>query len=134
MSLETLGGLGTGHDAGKHDAGKPDQRNEDRLLLTSQPAGRLTVCTPFARLEARHVRDVSRSGISLEIDRPVGRNASVSVEYVDPKMNITVNGRLAWSRENEAAPGVIPGSAYVVGIELFSPGLLLNFLPTSVQG
>ena len=129
MVLDTLGGLKFGSDAGGGE-----QRTEERLALSRQPSGKITVSTPFGRIESSRVRDISRSGISLEVDRPIGQETPVSVEYSESSLNLSVNGRLAWSRTNEKpADAAVAASAYVVGIELFSPGLLLNFLPTETQ-
>lgn len=122
MSLDTLGGMHPGRDSGANE-----QRVETRVALTQQPPGRMALCTAFEQLAPRHVRDVSARGISMEIDRPVAANTQVQVEYLHEGIDLRVNGRVAWLREPD--PSAQPATAYVVGIELFSPGLLLNFLP-----
>ena len=122
--LDTLGGMHPGTDAGNNE-----QRLESRLSLDHQPTGRLTLCTAYERLDPRTVRDVSTKGISMEIDRPVAQHTAIEIEYEEGSIDIRVNGRVAWVKPN-TAPGLdtVTGG-YVVGIELFSPGLLLNFLP-----
>lgn len=122
--LDTLGGL-----ACFTSATATEQRVEDRLFLSRQPEGKLSVCTPYAQVTAFQVRDISRSGISLELERPINAETPVSVDYLTDNIHLTVNGRIVWGR---APTGTGEGgSRYVVGIELFSPGLLLNFLPTA---
>ena len=100
-------------------------------MLRQQPPGRLSVLTPHARVAAHWVRDISRTGISLELERPIGAETPVSVEYVAGDIKLCVNGRLAWSHPGDSRTEGMPSAAHVVGIELFSPGLLLNFLPTA---
>lgn len=124
--VDTLGGLGC-----FQDHVPVEQRGEDRLELSRQPDGRISVLTPYARVAASLVRDISRSGISLELERPISAETPVSVEYVARDIQLSVNGRLAWTRNSEARSDGSDRAAYVVGIELFSPGLLLNFLPTA---
>ncbi len=126
MTQDSLGGMHTGTVAGS-----TDQRYESRVALEHQPEGRLTVCTPFERLETRHVRDVSRNGISVEVDRPIAPNTPIKVEYQADRIDISVNGRLAWLRPPSDGARAAVSGGYLVGIELFSPGLLLNFLPVS---
>lgn len=127
--FDSLGGLGC------YQAAVPvEQRGEDRLQLARQPDGRINVRTPFASVASMLVRDISRSGISLELERPISPETPVSVEYLADDIQLSVNGRLAWSRTTESRPGSVAAAGYVVGIELFSPGLLLNFLPTVANG
>ena len=125
QEMETLGGLEYAHEPQARE-----QRGEDRIVLSEQPQGRLTVLTSHSRVDAIRVRDISRSGISLELDRLIHPDTPVSVEYVQDALDLSVNGRLAWSRSNSGSGDETAAAAYVVGIELFSPGLLLNFLPT----
>ncbi|MDE3012280.1 MAG: PilZ domain-containing protein [Pseudomonadota bacterium] len=122
--LDTLGGL-----TYFTSSTTTEQRAEDRLFLSRQPEGKLSVCTPYAQVAAYQVRDISRSGISLELERPISADTAVSVDYLADDIHLTVNGRIVWGRAPTG--GGDGGSRYVVGIELFSPGLLLNFLPTA---
>jgi hypothetical protein len=128
MELETLGGLEFLHE--QAPVADLELRTEDRLALSRQPDGRISVLTPFMRIAAVRVRDISRSGISIELERPISPETPVSVEYVEHDLNINVSGRLAWSQETAVTQDKPALASYVVGIELFSPGLLLNFLPT----
>jgi hypothetical protein len=128
MELDTLGGL-----AFLREHLPTEQRTEDRLALSRQPDGKLSVLTPFTRLGAMRVRDISRSGISVELERPISPETPVSVEYVADEINLSVTGRLAWARQTTPDGDQPAAASYVVGIELFSPGLLLNFLPTAAS-
>jgi hypothetical protein len=126
VDLDTLGGLDC-----VRESLPEEQRGEDRLTLSRQPDGRLSVLTPFARITAMRVRDISRSGISVELERPVSPETPVSIEYVADDIQVSVNGRLAWARQTTPDGEAPAAASYVVGVELFSPGLLLNFLPTA---
>ena len=104
-----------------------DQRRHERYRLLYQPASMLYVRTPAVRSPAMAVKDVSVDGVSIYVDRALPVSTRVSVEFAGSPVQLDVQGVVAWCRPRHEADKDAEHAvdAYVMGIELFSPMLLL---------
>ncbi len=105
-----------------------DQRKQDRYRLLRQPDALVYVRTGWARSAAMAIKDVSSAGVSLYLERALPVASRVSIEYAAPSMMMNVNGVVVWCRtrqdsDTDAGEGL---RAWVLGIELFSPMMLLS--------
>lgn len=100
------------------------------MPLGTVPRGALTLVRNGDRIVIEDLRDISNSGISFSLDKPVAVSERVSVEYADTRVKIEVYGRVAWCSEThtlkKAATHV---GKYLMGVELLSPMMLYAVLP-----
>jgi len=104
-----------------------DQRRHERYRLLCQPVSMLYVRTPAVRSPALAVKDVSVDGVSIYVDRALPVSTRVSIEFAASPVQLDVQGVVAWCRHRHEADKDAEHAvdAYVMGIELFSPMLLL---------
>jgi hypothetical protein len=102
-----------------------EQRKEVRSIYPHQPKGKLQVLLNDTRLPVSTVKDVSPSGIRLEVRTQIPIGENIQVRYVDEKVDLKLNGTVAWnsisSRETE---DFAESPAFLIGIRLASPSLL----------
>jgi hypothetical protein len=103
-----------------------DKRRQARYRLAHQPAAPVVVLRDEVRLTASAVNDVSSSGISLCLDTALPVEAAVAIEYQLDGLTLDVNGVVAWCRKHTANDAAGSDTGYVLGIELFSPMMLLS--------
>ena len=74
------------------------------------------------------VKDVSSGGVSVYFERELPILSRVSIEFTAPAMQLDVQGVVIWCRPRHEADidARHEPNAYVVGIELFSPLMLLS--------
>jgi|HubBroStandDraft_6_1064221.scaffolds.fasta_scaffold288665_1 PilZ domain len=111
-----------------HEMIVAEERKQERFRLLRQPAAPLFVCTVGMRAEALAVKDVSSSGVSLYLERPLPTASKVSIEYEARHLTLNVNGVIIWCRARQDSDIDVPdfAEACVIGVELFSPMLLLS--------
>jgi len=100
-----------------------DQRKHPRQLLGRQAPGDFQLLTPEAMHPVRVIRDISVSGIRVVVDVAVAKGSDVVLEYSEPTVKLTTQGRVAWCAEqpNESEDA----GHFMVGVELFSPFLFM---------
>ena len=105
-----------------------DQRRQERYRLLRQPDSPLYIRTPMLRSAAMAVKDVSSGGVSVYLERDVPILSRVSIEFPAPAIQIEVQGVVIWCRPRHEADidARHELNAYVLGIELFSPLMLLS--------
>jgi hypothetical protein len=105
-----------------------DQRRQERYRLLRQPDSPLYVRTPTLRTAAMAVKDVSRGGVSVYLERDFPTSSRVSIEFTAPAIQLEVQGLVAWCRPRQESDTDARHEihAFVLGIELFSPMMLLS--------
>jgi len=105
-----------------------DQRRQERYRLLRQPDSPLYVRTPMTRTAAMAVKDVSSGGVSVYLERELPVSSRVSIEFTAPALQLEVQGLVAWCRPRHEADTDARHelNAFVLGIELFSPMMLLS--------
>ena len=103
-------------------------RRQERYRLLRQPDAPLYVRTGWSRTTAMAIKDVSNGGVSLYLERELPVASRVSIEYAAPNLMLNVNGVVAWCRARHETDidAAHDGDAYILGIELFSPMMLLS--------
>jgi hypothetical protein len=103
-----------------------EKRRQERHRLIHQPIAPVVVIHGDTRLTASAVNDVSSSGISLCLTTELPVPAPVAIEFQMDGMTLDVNGVVAWCRGHRPSDENIGHANFVLGIELFSPMLLLS--------
>ncbi|MEP6885485.1 MAG: PilZ domain-containing protein [Gammaproteobacteria bacterium] len=105
-----------------------EERKQERFRLLRQPAAPVFLCTLGVRAEALAVKDVSRGGVGLYLEQPLPTGLQVSIEYEARHLTLNVNGVIIWCRPRQDSDIDVPdfAEACVIGVELFSPMLLLS--------
>jgi hypothetical protein len=105
-----------------------EQRKQERYRLLRQPDAQVVVRTGWLRSAAMAVKDVSHGGVSLYLERALPVASRVSIEYAAPALTLNVEGLVAWCRGRQDADTdlIHLPNAWVLGVELFSPVLLLS--------
>ena len=105
-----------------------DQRKQERYRLNRQPDFPLYIRTPLSRSAAMAVKDVSVDGVSIYVEQPLPIAMRVSVEFAASPVQLDVQGVVAWCRPRHQADkdAEYATDAHVLGIELFSPMILLS--------
>jgi len=112
-----------------------EKRLIPRIQLGQVPQGAVSLILHGQRIEVTRLRDISNTGISFSVGRPVDASENISLIYADPKIKLEVFGRVAWCKQSRGleaanAPQVdIPPDHYVMGVELLSPMMLYAVLP-----
>lgn len=104
------------------------RRKQERYRLLRQLDAPVYVRSGWIRSEAMAVKDVSHGGVSLYLERELPVAARVSIEYAAPAMTLNVQGVVAWCRERQDQDTDLTteARAWVLGVELFSPVMLLS--------
>jgi hypothetical protein len=103
-----------------------DKRRQARYRLVHQPTVPVVVVHGDERLTATAVNDVSSSGISLCLGRALAVPTQVAIEFQSDGLTLDVNGVVAWCRGHRPSDEEGSEESFVLGIELFSPMLLLS--------
>lgn len=103
-----------------------EQRRQTRYRLAHQPTTPVVVVYAGQRLTATAVNDVSSSGISVCLDAAVAVRTTVAIEFQSDGLTLDVNGSVAWCRPHWPSDEQGGDSGHVLGIELYSPMLLLS--------
>jgi hypothetical protein len=102
-----------------------EQRKEVRSIYPHQHRGKLQVLSKELCLSVYSVKDVSPTGIRLEVKTPVDVGQNIWVRYVDEKVDIKLNGTIAWNSVSSQSKNNISNSnTFLIGIKLASPSLL----------
>jgi hypothetical protein len=103
-----------------------EQRKHHRYPLVRQAAGEFRLLTPTAAYPIDVIKDISSSGIRVYLDTCLAERLPISVEYVEPTLKLELNGMVAWCTAQEEGTDTIETfGRYVVGVQLFSPVLLM---------
>ncbi len=103
-----------------------EQRRQSRYRLAHQPATAVVVVHGADRHTATAVNDVSSSGISLCLPVALSVPAPVAIEIKTDGLVMDVNGVVAWCRKHRPSDEEGADESFVLGIELFSPMMLLS--------
>lgn len=102
-----------------------EKRKEVRSTYPTQPRGKLQVLVSDKRIPVTSVKDVSPTGIRLEIETPISIGENIMIRYVAEKVDIKLNGTVAW---NSISAGDqtdrADTAAILIGVKLTSPSLL----------
>lgn len=105
-----------------------EQRKELRSILTRQPKGKLQVLLGDQCIDVSGVKDVSQTGIRLEVGTQVNIGENVRVRYLTETVDLKLNGTVVWNSSSaDGSKEVAASDAYVIGIMLASPSLLQAF-------
>jgi hypothetical protein len=103
-----------------------EHRKHQRYPLARQAPGEFRLLTPTEAFTIDVIKDISNSGIRVYLNTPLAECLRISIEYVEPSLKLELNGLVAWCTEEENDGGAVEASGrYVVGIQLFSPVLLM---------
>ena len=103
-----------------------EQRKHRRFAVVRQPAGDVLLRTATAAYPVNVIKDISSSGIRVYLHRALPVSSQLILEYVEPNLKLAVNGTVAWCATRRIPPAIADeGGNFVIGIELFSPVLLL---------
>lgn len=105
---------------------RTEKRRQSRYRLAHQPYHPVYVIRGEERLRATSVNDVSDSGISLCLDAALPVTTPVAIEMRADGLTLDVNGVVAWCRGHRPSDAEGTAEGYVLGIELFSPMMLLS--------
>ena len=102
-----------------------EKRKEVRSTYPTQPRGKLQVLVSDKCLPVVSVKDVSPTGIGLEITTPISIGENIMIRYAGEKVDIKLNGTVAWNSvsEGEVTDSAEP-AAFLIGVKLTSPSLL----------
>lgn len=97
-----------------------------RYPLVRQAPGEFRLLTPTEMYPISVIKDISTSGIRVYLNAPLDERLRIAIEYVEPTLKLELKGMVAWCTEHENDAGALESSGrYVVGIQLFSPVLLM---------
>jgi len=103
-----------------------EHRKDLRYPLVRQAAGEFRLLTAAAAYPIEVIKDISSSGIRVYLNTCLAERLQVSIEYVEPTLKLELNGMVAWCTElEERTDAVETYGRYIVGIQLFSPVLLM---------
>jgi len=102
-----------------------EQRKEVRSVVTQQPNGKLHVILGEETIEVYKVKDVSQTGIRVQVAKQVNINQNILVRYQTKMIDLKLNGTVVWN-SGSASVSVDPSdlATYLIGIKLNSPSLL----------
>ena len=102
-----------------------EQRKEVRSIVTQQPNGKLYVILGEESIEVYKVKDVSQTGIRLQVAKQVEINQKILLRYQTRMIDLKMNGTVMWN-SGSASVSVDPDdpARYLIGIKLNSPSLL----------
>jgi hypothetical protein len=103
-----------------------EQRKHERLEIARQAPGKFRLLTPAGAYPIAAIRDLSGSGIRVFLDVELEERLDVVIEYTEATLKLEIQGRVAWSVEQEEVEATKSAGRYVVGIELFSPFLFMS--------
>ncbi len=102
-----------------------EKRKEVRSTYPTQPRGKLQVLVSDKCFPVTSVKDVSPTGIRLEIKTPISIGENIMIRYVGEKVDIKLNGTVAWnSISPEDLDDHADASVVLIGVKLTSPSLL----------
>ena len=116
-----------------------EQRKEMRFIFTRQPKGKLQVLFGDQCIDVSAVKDVSPTGIRLEVGTQVDIGQNIRVRYLTEIVDLKLNGTVVWNSSaadgskvwnSSAADGakeIAASNAYMIGIKLAIPSLLQAF-------
>ena len=102
-----------------------EQRKEVRSVVTQQPNGKLHIILGEESIEVFKVKDVSQTGIRVQVAKQVEINQNILVRYQTRMIDLKLNGTVVWN--SGAATVTVDSNAlatYLIGIKLNSPSLL----------
>ena len=101
------------------------QRKEIRSIVTQQPHGKLQVLVAENCLDVYKVKDVSPTGIRVEVSDQVDIGMNILVRYQTEKVDLKLNGTVVWnSGLSGGTVNIAEPTAFLIGIKLTSPSLL----------
>ncbi|HLP96941.1 MAG TPA: PilZ domain-containing protein [Sideroxyarcus sp.] len=107
----------------------PDHRKEKRSSSPRQPKGKLQLIVGAQRHHVIAVKDISPTGVRLEIGIAVAIGTPILVRYFDDKVDLQLNGIVVWNSASEpGAQGLAQPDACIIGIKLAGPSLLEAYL------
>jgi hypothetical protein len=103
-----------------------EHRKHQRYPLAQRAPGEFRLLTPTETFPIEVIKDISNSGIRVYLNTPLAERLRIALEYVEPTLKLELNGMVAWCTAHEDDGGVVETCGrYVVGIQLFSPVLLM---------
>ena len=102
-----------------------EQRKEIRSIVTQQPHGKLHILHGDQSIDVYKVKDVSQTGIRVEVGKQVNINENILVRYETRMIDLKLNGTVVWNSGSASLSADTDGhNAYLIGIKLTSPSLL----------
>jgi len=102
-----------------------EKRKEVRSAYPIPRGGKLQVLFDDKSILVTSVKDVSSTGIRLEIESPISVGENIMIRYLAETMDIKLNGTVVW---NSIAAGNPADTAeplpILIGVKLLSPSLL----------
>jgi hypothetical protein len=104
-----------------------EHRKHHRYPLVRRAVGGFRLLTPSAAYPIDVIKDISSSGIRVYLNTCLAERMQIAVEYVEPTLKLELNGMVAWcAAQEEETDAIKTYGRYVVGIQLFSPVLLMS--------
>ena len=103
-----------------------EQRKEVRTINAFQPKGKLQVLQNDSCITVFSVKDISPTGIRLEVNSLLAVGDNIRVRYVDDKVDIKLNGTVAWNSDTVNEKDNTGSRVFQIGIRLASPSLLYS--------
>ena len=102
-----------------------EQRKEVRSVYPPQPKGKLQVLVNDRHFSVTSVKDISPTGIRLEIRTPISIGENIMIRFVGEKVDIKLNGTVAWNSISAGdSADSVETSVILIGVKLTSPSLL----------
>jgi hypothetical protein len=110
------------------------QRREIRSIVTVQPKGLLQVLLGDQSIDVHTVKDVSPTGLRLELGHQIKIGSNILVRYVTEKVDLKLNGTVVWNSSSvdetqsvDETEEMVTTDTFLVGIRLASPSILQTF-------
>ena len=105
---------------------EPDKRGQRRYALAGDPECEIFLWLGDCCHPVKAIRDVSETGISIYLDIQVPESTSVLIQYVDDRMQVKINGTVAWCAALKDSPDPeLVDAVCVMGIKLMSPTMMM---------
>lgn len=109
-----------------------EKRLVPRIAVPQLRPDTLTLIANSHTYKLDGLKDISESGIRCELSVGLPVSASVAIQYKDAKVQLAVNGRVAWCKKTQDTEQTVVGpDKFMMGVELLSPMILFAVLPTS---
>ncbi|MDB6084176.1 MAG: hypothetical protein JWN43_2057, partial [Gammaproteobacteria bacterium] len=71
------------------------------------------------------IKDISSSGLRMYLNTHLAERLQIAIEYIEPALKLEMSGTVAWCVTGEEGDAAAAHGRYIVGIQLFSPVLLM---------
>ena len=111
----------------------PDKRGQRRYALAGDPECEIFLWLGDSCHPVKALKDLSETGISIYLDIQIPESTPVLIQYVDDRMQVQINGTVAWcaSLQESTCPDPVDAT-FAMGIKLMSPTMMMVALQRKV--